>query len=57
MIRKKGAEFGLRVQGFTEVTRLQKQPPPLGPPKGPRHGPTVESEGGAVSYERSTPVH
>ena len=30
--------------------------PPLGPPQGPRHSPTVGSWGGAVSYERDTPV-
>ena len=28
----------------------------LGPPYGPRHGPTVGSYGGAVSYEQGTPV-
>ena len=26
------------------------------PPQGPRHSPTVGSQGGAVSYERGTPV-
>jgi len=34
----------------------EKQPTPLGPPQGPRHRPTVESLGGAVNYERGTPV-
>ena len=36
---------------------VHKKPPPhLGPPEGPRHRPTVGSLGGAVSYERDTPV-
>jgi len=35
----------------------KKQPPPPGPPYGHRHSPTVGSQGGAVSYERDTPVH
>jgi len=34
----------------------KKQPPPPGSPSGPRHSPTVGSYGGAVSYERGTPV-
>ena len=34
----------------------KKQPPPLGPPQGPRHSPTVESWEVAVSHERGTPV-
>jgi len=34
----------------------KKTPNPLGPPEGPRHSPTVGSYGGAVSYERGTPV-
>ena len=34
----------------------KKQPPPLGPPQEPRHGPTVGSYGGAGSYERGAPV-
>ena len=33
----------------------KKTPSPLGPPQGPRHSPTVGSQGGAVSCERSTP--
>ena len=34
----------------------KKQLPPLGPPYGPKHIPAVGSYGGAVSYERGTPV-
>ena len=33
-----------------------KTPTTLGPPKEHRHGPTVGSWVGAVSYERGTPV-
>ena len=33
----------------------KKTQPPLGPPQEPRHGPTVESYGVGVSYERGTP--
>ena len=35
---------------------IRNSPPPLGPPQGPRHSPTVDLGGGAVSYERGTPV-
>jgi len=41
------------VQGYLAHT---KPPPPLGPPEGPRHRPTVGSYGGGGSYERGTPV-
>jgi len=41
------------VQGYLAH---KKTPPPLGPPKGPRHSPTVGSYGEAFSYERGTPV-
>jgi len=41
------------VQGYLAH---KKQPPPLGPPYVPRHSPSVGSQGGAVSYERGTPV-
>jgi len=34
----------------------KKQPPPLGPPQGHRHTPTVRFCGRLVSYERGTPV-
>ena len=34
----------------------KKPPPPLGPPEGPRHKPTVGCYGRAVSYERGTPA-
>ena len=34
----------------------KKQPPPLGPPWGPRHRPTAGSGGGALSQERGAPV-
>ena len=43
----------LAIQGYL----AHKKPPPhLGPPKEPRHGPTVGSYGETVSYERGTPV-
>ena len=45
--------FRARVQGYLAH---KKPPPPLGPPKQPRHGPTVGSYGVGVSYERGTPV-
>ena len=32
-------------------------PPPLGPPRGPRHMPTAGSWAVAFSYERGTPAH
>ena len=41
------------VQGYLAHT---KTPTPLGPPKDPRHRPTVGSSGGAVSYRRGNPV-
>ena len=54
-----GSESGLDCQMCHLVTPLvrevqgylahKKQPPPLGPPQGPRHSPTVGSQGGAVS--------
>ena len=34
----------------------KKTPTPLGPPLDPRHRPTVGSLGGAVSYDRGTPL-
>ena len=34
----------------------KKELPPLGPPKGPEQSPTVESYGGAMSYDRCSPV-
>ena len=41
------------VQGYLAH---KKRYPPLGPPSGPRHSPTVGSWGSAVSHERGTPV-
>ena len=41
------------LQGYLAHKKLR---PPLGLPQGPRHSPTVGSYGGAISYERSTPV-
>ena len=35
----------------------KKTPKPLGPPQHPRHRATVGSQGGALSYERGTPVN
>ena len=42
------------IQGYLAHT---KTPPPLGPPKEPRHGPNVRSYGVEFFYERGTPVH
>ena len=39
-----------------ECLAHKKPPTPLGPPQGSTHTPTAGSEGGAVSYERGTPV-
>ena len=47
------------VNSFTRVHGYlahKKTPTPLGPPQDPRHGPTVESYGVAVSYKRGTPA-
>ena len=41
------------VQGYLAH---EKRPPPLGPPGGPGHSLAVGSWGGALSYERGTPV-
>ena len=41
------------VQGYLAH---KKPPAPLGPRSGPRHGLTSRSEGGAISYERGSPV-
>ena len=41
---------------YRGTSLIRKCPPPLGTPQGPRHRPTVGSYGGAVSYERGTPV-
>jgi len=49
----RGASGVLESEGYL----AHKKPhPPLGPPKGPMHIPTVGSYGVAVSYERGTPV-
>ena len=42
--------------GQTGPPRSQEPPPPLGPPEGPRHSPTIRSNRGLVSDERGTPV-
>ena len=41
------------VQGFLAHNQT---PLPLGPPEGPRNGPMIESQGGAVSCKRGSPV-
>ena len=46
--------YNVVVQGYLAH---KKPPPPQGPPEGPRHKLNVGCEGGAVSYERGTPVH
>ena len=43
-------------QGVQGYLAHKKQPPPPGPPKGPRYNPTVGSLEGGVSYERGTHV-
>ena len=49
----------MRVEGIEGAYRYlahKKTPTPLGPPQDPRHRPKVVSYGGALSYERGTPV-
>ena len=41
---------------YRVTSLIRNSPPPLGPPYSTRHSPTVGSQGGAVSYERGTPV-
>ena len=41
---------------YMGTSLLRNRQPPPGQPQGPRHGPTVESWGVAVSYERGIPV-
>ena len=43
------------LMAYRGTSPMRNSPPPLGPPYGPRHRPTVGSWGGAVSYERGTP--
>ena len=42
-------------QGY--LAHQNPPPPPLGPPQGLRHSPTVGCWGGAISYEQGSPVH
>ena len=42
---------------YRGTSLIINSPPPLGPPEGPKHSPTVGAKGGAVSYERGTPVN
>ena len=55
-------EEGLLQAFLDEIKKVQgylahkKHLPSLGPPYGPGHSPIVGSYGGAVSYERGTPV-
>jgi len=53
LIATNTSHAGFLVQGYLAH---KKTPTPLGPLQGPGHGPTVESQGAAVSYERGTPV-
>ena len=48
-------QFRLK-EGGTVVPRSRENSTPLGPSQGPRHSPTVGSQGALVSYERGTPV-
>ena len=48
--------MSLQMAHRTGVPSSLKTPTSLGPPWGPRHRPTIGSEGGAVSYERGAPV-
>ena len=41
----------LALGGYRGTSLIRNSPPPLGPPQGPRHMATVESYGGAVSYD------
>ena len=43
----------MSLQGYLPHKKL---PTPIGPPQGPKRGPTVGSYGAAVSSERGTPV-
>ena len=45
--------YNVALQGYLAH---QKQPPRLGPAQNPGHSPIVGSQGGAISYERGTPV-
>ena len=45
------------LMAYRGTSPMRNSPPPLGPPYGPRHRPTVGSWGGAVSYERGAPVN
>ena len=49
--------FAIRGQEASQGYLAQKKElSPLGPPKGPEQSPTVESYGGAMSYDRCSPV-
>jgi hypothetical protein len=50
---KEDSERVYRIQGYLAHKKQTTLP---GPPKDPRHRPTVGSWGGALSYERGTPV-
>ena len=49
-------ESGVRSSGLQGYLAHKGQPPTKEPPQGPRHNPPLRSYGGAVSYERGTPV-
>jgi hypothetical protein len=48
--------LALASNGLQGYLALKKTPTTLGPPEGPRHGPTIGSWGGVVSYARGTLV-
>ena len=47
---------GVGFEIFRVTSLIRTPPPPLGPPSGPRHSPTVGSYGVAVSCRRGTPT-
>ena len=51
--RPSSIEYNGPLQGYLAHKKL---PPSLGPPQGPRHSPTIESKGVAVSCGRGNPV-
>ena len=54
--QRQGAAHGVLGQTYRGTSLIGNDPSPLGPPQGPRHGPTVGSYAGVVYYERSTTV-
>ena len=55
-LRAPAYEPQVNLKRYRGTSLMRKCPPPLGPPWGPRHRSTVGFFGGAVSYQRGTPV-